>query len=142
VGGADAPAHSALDEWLLDYHRPPGAPDAHEVSSLYRGPGIWGAVCVSLRPHAFSNMAVGFEGANGQLPNLDLVNSAVQVCPAPAIGPRSFSSTNAPAPWGTVTVRNLGAAFSFFCRDAAPVRQVPCSRSKMTFPARRCRPWL
>ncbi|KAJ1469544.1 hypothetical protein T484DRAFT_1851325 [Baffinella frigidus] len=64
---------------------------------MYRGGGIWGAICPPPPPFAIARMAVGIEGGHGQLPNLDLVNSAVKaisraglqaVLPAPSpLGP-------------------------------------------------------
>lgn len=95
---SDAPTHTALDAWLLDYHQPPASASTGAARPrMYRGGGIWGAICVSLEPFAIARMAVGIEGGHGQLPNLDLVNSAVKaisraglqaVLPAPSpLGP-------------------------------------------------------
>ncbi|BGP58138.1 Glycosyl phosphatidyl inositol protein transamidase complex subunit [Rhodotorula sphaerocarpa] len=67
-----------MQAWLDAYH---GNGQSNLMSSalpLTTGP-IWAAVDLDYPHHSFSHIGLYFEGANGRLPNLDLVNSASRI---------------------------------------------------------------
>ena len=69
---------SGPQAWISAYH---STHDAETVESLSLKSGaLQGAVGIDLPlNHRFEKLAVSYDGINGQLPNLDLVNTAVSV---------------------------------------------------------------
>ncbi|KAL9110127.1 MAG: hypothetical protein Q9227_005321 [Pyrenula ochraceoflavens] len=63
--------------WVDAYHETHG----HNVGSLSLKSGaLQGAVAVDFPlNHRFSNLHISYDGTNGQLPNLDLINTAVSI---------------------------------------------------------------
>ena len=64
--------------WISAYHSTHN-PQTIESLSLKSG-ALQGAICVDLPfDHRFEKISISYDGINGQLPNLDLVNTAVSV---------------------------------------------------------------
>lgn len=64
--------------WISAYH---STHDPQTIESLSLKSGaLQGAICVDLPfDHRFEKISISYDGINGQLPNLDLVNTAVSV---------------------------------------------------------------
>jgi GPI-anchor transamidase subunit GAA1 len=69
---------SGPQAWISAYH---STHDPLSIESLSLKSGaLQGAVCVDLPlDHRFEKISISYDGINGQLPNLDLVNTAVSV---------------------------------------------------------------
>ncbi|GAA5911383.1 GPI-anchor transamidase subunit GAA1 [Sporobolomyces salmoneus] len=64
--------------WLDSYHGYSQSNLKAERLSLTTGP-IWAALNLDYPHHSFSEVGIHYEGANGQLPNLDFINSASRI---------------------------------------------------------------
>ncbi|KAG0143144.1 hypothetical protein CROQUDRAFT_66493 [Cronartium quercuum f. sp. fusiforme G11] len=60
--------------WLQAYHDLPQSNLRTDRLRLRTGP-IWAAINIDYPFHSFSHIAIHYEGINGQLPNLDLINT-------------------------------------------------------------------
>jgi GPI-anchor transamidase subunit GAA1 len=69
---------SGPQAWITAYH---STHDPKTVASLpLKSGALQGAVCIDLPlDHRFERISISYDGINGQLPNLDLVNTAVNV---------------------------------------------------------------
>lgn len=69
---------SGPQAWISAYH---STHDPKSIESLpLKSGALQGAVCIDLPfDHRFEKISISYDGINGQLPNLDLVNTAVSV---------------------------------------------------------------
>ncbi|GAA5985963.1 hypothetical protein JCM5350_007822 [Sporobolomyces pararoseus] len=84
--------------WLDSYHGYSQSNLEAERLSLTTGP-IWAALNLDYPHHSFSEVGIHYGGANGQLPNLDFINSASRILRhvgistilrSPTVAPSSF----------------------------------------------------
>ncbi|GAA5930593.1 GPI-anchor transamidase subunit GAA1 [Sporobolomyces koalae] len=67
-----------VQAWLDAYHGFAQSNLNAEQLSLTTGP-IWAALNLDYPHHSFDQVGIHYEGANGQLPNLDFINSASRI---------------------------------------------------------------
>ncbi|CAH7688501.1 Gaa1-like protein [Phakopsora pachyrhizi] len=64
--------------WLKSYHGIAQSNLQTQQLDLQSGP-IWAALNIDYPFHSFSHLAIEYEGINGQLPNLDFINTAAHI---------------------------------------------------------------
>ncbi|XP_054164940.1 glycosylphosphatidylinositol anchor attachment 1 protein-like [Oppia nitens] len=76
-----------IQSWLNAYHNIDVTPVLNHGMLDSRSGAIQAAINLEIHSHIFSNLDIKIEGLNGQLPNLDLFNVAVELCTRESVSP-------------------------------------------------------